>query len=68
MRRYYFSGVRAHNGKRHKCHICGAVRYEYRMEPIPASQVPRLSQWGNDEKLWKCKNDRHWREENDTRI
>jgi hypothetical protein len=46
--------------QRHKCHICGAVRYEKRMERMNVSRGEVGTQYGNDQKLWKCK-ERCWR-------
>ena len=42
--------------KRHKCHFCGAVRYESKMRKLGHLETTALAQFGNDEKCWACKN------------
>jgi hypothetical protein len=41
--------------KRHKCHLCGAVRYEARMVKMDYMESDNCSQFGNDKKCWKCR-------------
>ena len=41
--------------KRHKCHFCGAVRYESFMEKLEPWEAQAVSQFGNDQKCWKCR-------------
>ena len=42
--------------KRHKCHFCGAVRYEDKMRKLPSGETRACSQFNNDEKCWACRN------------
>lgn len=49
--------------KRHKCHCCGAVRYENRMRKLQPKETTARSQFGNDEKCWVCRGE-CWRPEN----
>jgi hypothetical protein len=49
---------------RHKCHICGAVRYEEHMEKMKVSTREVETWFGNDRKLWKCRG-KCWRRESD---
>jgi len=41
--------------KRHKCHYCGAVRYEHLMIKITPWKTRASSQFGNDTKCWACR-------------
>jgi len=43
------------NQKRHKCHYCGAVRYEGRMMRLHSRETNAVSQFGNDNKCWACR-------------
>ena len=41
--------------KRHKCHFCGAVRYESNMRKLEPRETRAVSQFANDQKCWTCK-------------
>ena len=41
--------------KRHKCHFCGAVRYESKMRRLEHHETEACSQWGNNMKCWECR-------------
>jgi len=41
--------------KRHKCHFCGAVRYESFMTKLERGQTNTCSQFNNNEKCWACR-------------
>jgi len=41
--------------KRHKCHFCGAVRYESYMRKLEKWEPKVVSQFGNDLKCWACR-------------
>jgi len=49
--------------KRHKCHFCGAVRYESFMRKLEPRETNTVSQFNNDMKCWACLRD-CWRQEN----
>lgn len=40
--------------KRHKCHFCGAVRYESNMRKLEPKETKASWQFGNAEKCWAC--------------
>jgi len=40
--------------KRHKCHFCGAVRYESKMFKLKRWETHAVNQFGNSEKCWAC--------------
>lgn len=42
--------------KRHKCHFCGAVKYESKMRKLKREETRISYHWANDEKCWACKN------------
>ena len=46
------------NKKRHKCHFCGAVRFEEYMTKLLPRETTVISQWGNQEKCWACSSSR----------
>ena len=52
-----FSQRKIHSDeKRHKCHYCGAVRYESYMRRLDRLEVRDVSySYGNDRKCWCCK-------------
>ena len=41
--------------KRHKCHYCGAVRYEYFMVKLKGYETRACAQFNNDSKCWACR-------------
>jgi len=41
--------------KRHKCHFCGAVRYEIFMVKLKPWETEAVSQFGNAKKCWACR-------------
>lgn len=45
------------NEQRHKCHFCGAVRYESNMRKIGGAETHANSQFGNNLKCWACLGD-----------
>ncbi len=40
---------------RHKCHLCGAVRYKSFMRKLGRMENTAVSQFGNDLKCWACR-------------
>lgn len=43
--------------KRHKCHYCGAVRFERKMKRLMPRETETVGQFGNDRKCWSCLNE-----------
>ena len=41
--------------KRHKCHFCGAVRYESKMRKLDWRETKASGEFGNDMKCWACR-------------